>query len=231
MRYLITGILLTAAVVTSFLGSYQADMRLDPLEGWTELNEVFVVNVLVEANTPVNVFQGDLTFDPEYLTVDSIDYNNSVADLWTTEPWYSNGAGTINFAGGTTQLGGFIGEDSLMQIAFRTKKVGNSRVRFTDVKILQHDGMGSDAIIAESFDAVFAVIDSSNAVITDKSGNKAKLYVLPNTTPTDLNGDGEQTLADLSIFMGDLAGGNLRSDFNRDGKTTLADLSILLQAD
>ena len=230
MRTLHSGMFVAVGILGGMFGTYDADMRLDPLEGWPQLNETFTVEVLVEANTPVNVFQGDLAFGTEFLSVESIDYNNSVADLWTSEPWYSNGDGTINFAGGTTQPGGFTGSDTIVSVTFKTEKVGNARVNFEEVRILRHDGLGSDAAIPESVDALFTVQDDA-AVIAEKSSNKAKFYVMPNTTPTDLNGDNKQSLADLSMFMGDLAGGNPRSDFDANGKVNLSDLSILLQAE
>jgi hypothetical protein len=51
--------------------------------------------------------------------------------------------------------------------------------------------------------------------------------VLPTVPQTDLNNDGEQTIADVSIFMTDLITQNDRSDFNQDGTVDLKDLSIL----
>lgn len=222
-------IVFIAGVLASLLGNYDADMRLDPKEGWPQLHEVFAVTVLVEADTPVNVFRGEIEFNADYLEVESINYNNSVADLWVVEPWHSNGEGTINFAGGSTKSGGFIGEDTLLEISFKTKQVGNARVTFDSVEILKYDGLGTSANVAESLDAVFAISDELNEkVVTDKRGNKAKLYVMPDTFPTDLNGDGKQSIADLSMFMSDLSGKNPRSDFNGDGSVSLADLSILL---
>ena len=43
----------------------------------------------------------------------------------------------------------------------------------------------------------------------------------------DLNDDGAQTIADVSIFMRHLATQNFRSDFNNDGVVNLVDASIL----
>lgn len=224
--------ILIAAVsmIASLLGTYEANMRLDPQQGWPQLEESFAVHIVVEAQTPVNVFMGDISFDPNYLTVESIRYNNAVADLWTTEPWYSNGAGTINFAGGTTRPGGFTGLDTLITIEFTTKKVGDARVSFEEIRILRHDGLGNDATIAKPMDGLFSVQNQTSEIITAKTGNNTRIHVIPERQQTDLNGDGQQTIVDVSIFMRDLTTQNLQSDFNQDGRVTLADMSILFQA-
>jgi hypothetical protein len=47
---------------------------------------------------------------------------------------------------------------------------------------------------------------------------------------TDINGDGKQTIADMSIFMLHIMGSDLRYDFNQDGKVNTSDLSILMSA-
>jgi hypothetical protein len=220
----------TVGMLASLLGLYEADMHLDPQKGSSVLSETFTVSVIIESSIPVNVFMGDISFDHQHLTIESIDYNQSVADLWTTEPWYSNGEGTINFAGGTTQTGGFTGQDTIITITFNTKKVGDAQVVFKDIKIFRHDGLGNEANTAEPIDGLFSIQNTANKVITEKSGNKTQFFVLSDTQTTDLNGDGQQTLADLSIFMRDFATQNFRSDFNVDGKVNLSDMSIMLDA-
>ena len=91
-----------------------AQMRIEPIRKTLTTGETFTVEVIVESFTPVNVFAGELSFDTNTLQVESINYNTSIADLWAEEPWYSNGEGTLNFIGGTTQSGGFTGEAILL---------------------------------------------------------------------------------------------------------------------
>lgn len=214
----------------ALFGAYDADMRLDPAQGWPELNETFSVKVLVDADTPVNVFKGDIEFDADYLEINSIDYSDSVADLWTTEPWYSNGEGTLNFAGGTTKIGGFTGTDTVILINFTTKKVGSAKVKFSDIRILKHDGLGSDTTNPDPIDALFNIDNIKSETVTKKSGNDVDIFVIATANPTDINGDGKQTIADVSIFMSDLITQNKRSDLNGDGKVNLTDLSTLIEA-
>lgn len=206
-----------------------ASVRIEPESGLSVVGDTFTIALIVEANVPVNVFKGLVTFDAEKLEVASIDYNTSIADLWAEEPWYSNGDGTLNFTGGTTRAGGFIGEGSLILITFHTKATGDAHIALQDMRILQHDGLGSDVTVAKPLDTIFA-IESETLKQETVFENEVKgpvVSVVPTIPDTDLNDDGETTIADVSIFMADLATKNLRSDFNQDAKVDLKDLSIL----
>ena len=234
------GRLLIASVIATILGYSSismlpalvtpvTDMRLEPLTGTTEVGETFTVHVVVTSAIPVNVFKGSIIFDPNVLYIETIDYNTSIADLWAELPWYSNGDGTMNFIGGTTKQGGFTGEGTLVSIRFRAKSVGEAQVSMSEVRILKHDGLGSEAAVKESIDAIFAVEDETlrDETIVQKTAVGPTLTVLPHAPSTDLNGDGKKTILDVSIFMSDMATGNMKSDFNLDGKVNLTDLSIL----
>jgi hypothetical protein len=218
-----------------FLGtviiSAPVSVLLEPTSGTRVVGETFVTTLSVESSTPVNVFKGLLVFDPEKLTVESIDYNTSVADLWAEEPWYSNGAGTINFTGGTTARGGFIGEGTLITITFTAKNPGEAVVKLADMRVLQHDGLGTEAPLTTPIEAIFAVQTETLAKETlfNATLEGPTVTVLPEYTNRDLNRDGKQTMADVSIFMSDLLSKNLRSDLNGDGTVNLEDLSILTQ--
>lgn len=234
-RFIVAGILASivgAGALMSSLGEPTADMHVEPRSGTRTVGETFVVDVVVEAREPVNVFAGNLLFDPNILTVESIDYNTSIADLWAERPWYSNGDGTLNFIGGTTQPGGFVGNGSLISITFRTDAVGQAAISMEEVRILRHDGLGSDALVAEPIDAIFTVEDEElqQQIVVQKSAVGPEITVLPEPPSTDLNGDGKQSIADVSIFMGHLVSQDMRSDFNGDGTVNTADMSILLNA-
>lgn len=232
-QYILAGLVATvglaSVIMSDFIGE-KADMLIEPNQGTTVIGETISVKVMVESNTPVNVFGGEVRFDPEILTVDSIDYNTSIADLWAVKPWYENGAGTINFVGGTTKPGGFTGKDSLITVNFQTLKTGETKLGIKGAKIMQHDGLGTEANLAEPIDAVYLIKEDNEITktITGKDIKGSNLKVLPQLPDTDLNGDGEQTVADVSIFMTHLISKNKRSDFNNDGKVNTADLSILM---
>lgn len=232
---IITGILSTITVAgllaNSFGAFIQADMRTEADLRTRTVGEQFQVQVVVESSIPVNAFSGDLSFNTEILEVAEIEYNTSIADLWVKEPWYNHGAGTVNFAGGTTKQGGFMGTDTLLTVTFITLKEGQGFIGITNARILQHDGLGSNTELKDSIDTIFMVQNSATNTIDilHKSNPKSMWYGVQNQTPsTDLNQDGKQTIADVSIFMMQMVSQNIQSDFNQDGNVSTADLSILL---
>ena len=187
---------------------------------------------MVSAETPVNVFKGEVLFDPTVLRVDSIDYNTSIADLWAELPWYENGEGTLNFTGGTTQPGGFQGTGSLITVTFRTIGAGVTALKLEDARILAHDGLGTDVALGKPIDAVFEVEQDviESQTVAAPSSRTSVISVASNAPSTDLNGDGKQSIADMSIFMLHILSTDSRYDFNQDGKVNNVDLSILMTA-
>ena len=220
------GLLLSPVVIAQ-----PANMYIEPSGGIVIEGRTFTVQVMVESAVPVNVFTGEVRFDQNVLSIDSISYNTSIANLWAELPWYENGAGTVNFAGGTTQKGGFMGEGSLITITFRTHGQGSTVLRLEDTRILAHDGFGTDVQIADSIDAIFSVEDSVIAAqtISEPEVSTTNLEVIPEKVSTDLDGDGKQTISDVSIFMLKVLGSNdTRFDFNRDGVVDMKDLRIIM---
>lgn len=210
----------------------KADMRLSPEQLIMRSHETFTVDVVVNSSIPVNVFSGNLSFNPELVRINKIDYNTSIADLWAELPWYHNGDGTLNFAGGTTRPGGFTGEGSLISITFEALQAGAGDITIEEARILQHDGLGTDVDLAPSIDAIVTVTDVPNTEeILYTRGARANYLATSEPRSTDLNNDGKQSLADTSIFMADLTTQNTRSDFDEDGHVNLRDLSILMRAE
>lgn len=209
----------------------EAEMHLEPNEGVSIIGKPLYVTLKVRSDVPVNAFSGLISFDPARLRVIGIDYNTSIADLWVERPWYENGEGTINFAGGTTKPGGFSGEDTLIKIAFMPEAEGDARLVLSQARVLEHNGFGTDADIAEPIDALFSVerLTTEAAAISDTMSD-SKFTVVPEKPNPDLNGDGKISTADVSIMMMQLLSNNPRYDLNTDGKVNLADLSILLNS-
>jgi hypothetical protein len=220
----VSGFLMTPLVVEKV-----TTVSIEPSQGTVTAGETFTIKIVVDSDTPVNVFKGLLRFDDTKLAVSSIDYNTSIADLWAEEPWYSNGAGTINFTGGTTRTGGFTGNGSLVTVTFTTIATGEAAIYMEEVQILAHNGLGTSVTVTVPIDAIFAIsneqLESETRLETSVPG--PTLMVVSALPDIDLNDDGRQTIADTSIFMSDLLKQNLRSDFNQDSAVNLKDLSIL----
>jgi hypothetical protein len=200
-------------------------MYITPSELTIEKDRDFTIEVVVESDEAVNAFAGVLQFDETILKVSRIEYNTSIADLWTQEPWFAKGDGTIAFAGGTTRSGGFTGSGPLLSVTFTGKNATSTPLMLTSMRVLKHDGLGTDAQLRTSLDALFTIkpVPGTGDII---SQSKPAEIILT----TDLNNDGATTIADVSMFMLQLASQNMRSDFNNDKKVTAADLSILLDA-
>lgn len=223
--------------VASFIGlplatGVEADMRLEPLNKTLVVDEVFTVEVIVEAAVPVNVFAGKLSFDTETLQVQSINYNTSIADLWAEEPWYSNGDGTLNFIGGTTMAGGFTGSATLLTITFNTLTEGTGLLVIDDASILQHDGLGTSAELAKPIDALFTIAPEATATpmanLIKKVPESTTYQIIPTAPSPDLNGDGRVTFADTSILLLNIGSTNVRYDLNMDGAVNFADFNTLI---
>lgn len=219
-------------VIAPTLDTPEADMRIEPGVGYLQVGELFSIEVVVESTVPVNVFRGEVEFDPIYLTVEKIDYNTSIADLWAELPWYENGEGTITFAGGTTRAGGFEGTGSLITVTFRTLQKGYTALRLDGARILKHDGLGTDTHVAPSIDALFTVTEETleEKTVAVPAVSSAKVAVSELPPSTDVNSDGKQTIADISIFIRNMFGSDQRYDFNMDGKIDTKDLSIIMSA-
>ncbi len=202
-----------------------ADMHIEPEENRLYVGETFAVDVVLFSSVPVNVFAGEVQFDQTALQIQSIDYNISVAELWTERPWYDNGQGTLNFAGGTYKTGGFVGEATLITITFKTLRPSETDLTIHAPRVLLHDGLGSDANLRPTIDSIVTVDTTTNLATHTHDFTYA---ILQNPPSTDLNGDGKQTIADISIFMINITGNNPRFDFNLDGDVNLKDLNILM---
>lgn len=208
-------------------------MMIEPIKQSISRDNTFTIDVVVASDIPVNVFAGELYFDTSVLNVQSINYNTSIADLWAERPWYSNGDGTLNFIGGTTKSGGFVGEGTLLSITFLAHSSGEAVVTFESTQILQHDGLGTLAELEQPIDAIFTVPQQTNenTVTTIQSeAQTSEIKILEEDLTTDLNGDGKQTITDISIFMQYLAIQDERADFDRDGNVDFGDLTILRNA-
>jgi hypothetical protein len=219
----VSGVFLTATVFQP-----EVSVSLEPSRGTILIGETFTVSLVVDSEVPTNVFKGVLQFDPNTLVVESIDYNTSIANLWAEAPWYSNGAGTINFIGGTTQNGGFVGTGTLITVTFKSTAVGEAKLHLSEVTIMKHDGIGNEVTLNKPIDALFAVSAESlsrHTLLQDEVDGP-DIHVVRSTPHTDLNNDGTQTMADVSIFMSDFVTQNLRSDFSGDGQVDLDDVTF-----
>jgi len=122
-----------------------ASLYLLPSTGNYTIGSTFSVEVKVSAGIPINAAEGSLVFNTEELNIVSISKSGSIFSLWTTEPTFSNSAGTIEFGGGTpTSFAGAAG--TIITITFKAKIGGTTNVNFISGAVLAADGKGTNIL-------------------------------------------------------------------------------------
>lgn len=121
-------------------------LYLSPSTGAHTIGSSFTVTVRVNtAGQPINASDGFITFDASQLAVVGVSRAGSIFNLWTSEPAFSNDAGSISYSGGTptpyTGNGG-----AIMTITFRALRESSSTVRFSAGSILAADGKGTNIV-------------------------------------------------------------------------------------
>ncbi len=153
-------------------------MSISPATGVYSSGATFISRVVVNTNSQsINAAEGTVKFNPQELTVVSVDRSNSIFNLWVTEPTFSNSAGTITFSGGLPT--GYTGSSgSIFNITFRTKNASNAKVSITGAAVLANDGRGTN-LLSSMNGAAYTVQALSNNPIPE-----VVEYVAPANTPS-----------------------------------------------
>ena len=122
-----------------------ATLQFSPSSGSHSVGETFTTNVIVDSGgNQANAVEASISFDTSVLSVVNVSENNSSLSLWTTEPTYSNSAGTIEFGGGNPSP--FSGQSTLVSVTFRIQSEGSGTVEFTSGGVTGADGTGQDIL-------------------------------------------------------------------------------------
>lgn len=211
-------ILLGAAVVTSTKeASY---VRLAASSSTVEAGDRFSIDVYAYAHVPVNAVDVTLRFDPAAVNVHAVDRGQSVLTIWTQDPVIENG--TVTLRGGTFRRG-FVKEHKIATIDLSAKKTGQSEFSVSDVMLLAGDGAGTPVAVAKTQDTTLSLYVYDENTSPESIGVDVKIKVV-----SDIDGDGEVTLTDISAFMSAWHDKSTLYDFNNDGKMSFRDFSIIL---
>jgi hypothetical protein len=132
-----------------------ADLTLSPSTGAYSVGQTFTATVRALPNGDnINAVEATLSFDPKLLSVVSVSKDGSAFSLWTTEPTFSNSAGTVQFAGGSPTP--FTTTSNLLSVVFRVVAVGDATVSFKSASVLAADGRGTD-VYKSSTDAKYTI--------------------------------------------------------------------------
>lgn len=205
------------AAVTDTDVSYVRLAVSDPV---VEAGSRFTVDVYAYAHVAVNAVDITLQFDPSVVEVLEVDRGQSVLTIWTQDPIVEGNK--VVLRGGTFRRG-FIQEHKIASIDLRAKEAGQSSFRATDVVLLAGDGAGSPVAVAEALDSTVNLYVYDENATPESIGIDVKVKIL-----TDLDGDGEVTLKDISAFMAAWHNKDKIYDFNGDGRMSFRDFSIIL---
>lgn len=127
--------------------AFAADVLITPASGSYSTGQTFTATIQVAPNgDSVNAVEAQLSFDTSVLSVVSLSKTGSVFSLWTTEPEFSNTAGTISFGGGSPTP--FSSQSTLLTVTFRATAEGQGAVSYTSASALAADGLGTDVLEA-----------------------------------------------------------------------------------
>ncbi|MFW6210051.1 MAG: cohesin domain-containing protein [Patescibacteria group bacterium] len=193
-----------------------ADLLLSPSTGTYSAGETFTatVRVVPGSGEEVNAVEATLAFDPSVLSVVNVNRDNSVFNLWTTEPTFSNSAGTVEFGGGTPSP--FTNTSNVLSVTFRTVAEGDANITFTDASVLVADGQGTD-VFGDSTNGSYTV---SAATTPEPTPEPSPQETAPAAEETDSEDDeaiifgdppqppeiGSQTFLDPDVWYSETSG-------------------------
>ena len=157
-KYSLYGVLLGAVffVYFSFASiAFAGTLSFSPATGSYNVGQTFTVSVMADpSGSSINSSEATITFDSSVLSVVNVSRTGSAFSLWTTEPTFSNSAGTITYGGGNPSP--IASRATIMTITFRAAAEGSGSVAFTNASLLAADGRGTD-VLSSSPSGSFAI--------------------------------------------------------------------------
>lgn len=164
--------------------SYAAEILIAPASGSYSTGQTFTVAVRVApGGKSVNAVEASLRFDPAVLSVTNISKDGTAFAIWTTEPTFSNSAGTITFGGGS--FSPFTAQSNLVNVTFRALAPGSGGVSIASGIVTAADGQGTD-VFTRGIPATFTVTSAATPEPTPPP--------TPATTPTNNRANTEEAI-------------------------------------
>lgn len=189
--------------------------------------ETLELDVYVTAHKPVNAVDISVAVPTAQLEVMGIDVGESVITLWTEDPYTEDG--TVFLRGGTFRKG-FLGRHLIATINARAKETGLAYVTVTDSLLLAGDGDATEITAAANPSEevkLYIAQEDGTFLSGDEAGGtfeaSAEVKIV-----SDIDGDGNVTLQDISQFMAGWRSQTTIYDFNNDGRMTFTDFAIIL---
>ncbi len=190
-RHVATLVLALGMFFISALSALAADIVVSPSTGNYTPGQTFTVSVRVApGGQSVNAVEANMKFDPAVLSVVNVSKTGSVFSLWTTEPTFSNSAGTISFGGGSPTP--FTAQSNLVSVTFRTVAAGTGALTVSNASVLAADGRGTN-VYSKSTNGSFTVAAGATPTPTPTP--------TPTTEPTPAEEDEEDS--EEALIFGD----------------------------
>jgi hypothetical protein len=164
-----------------------ASFYLSPSTGSQVMDSKFTVAIKISTGgQSINAGQGSLTYDKSLIKILSIS-KGSVFSLWTEEPTFSAGNGTIEFGGGVPRPGYTGNGGTVCVVTFQAIKIGTAAVNFSSGYILANDGQGTNILSSmgsASFNITAKVaLPTPTQTPTKPAPTPSKPVVAPSLTP------------------------------------------------
>ncbi len=219
VRYAFHTVLLSALIMSlaSVMSQDVSYVTVKAVPAEVSQGDQFYIDITATAHTPVNAVDITLEYPESQMKIDAIDTGTSVITLWTEEPYARDGS--IYLSGGTFRRG-FLGEHTIARVRATALQTGTAFVTTDTAQFVAGDGLGTNVPVTSGTDeARIYITASEDGVLT----GEAKVSIV-----TDIDGDGEVSLKDISAFMAAWLTRANTFDFNGDGRMTFKDFSILL---
>ena len=158
--------------------TYAATLRVSPETGVYTVGGTFTTRVLINTGgAPINAAEGALTFNPRELQVVAVSKGNSIFNLWTIDPTFSNAAGKVTFGGGSPS--GYTGAaGDVIDVTFRTLIAATPKVTFASGSVLAADGQGTNVLTS---------MVSGTYTVSAAASQPEPEYIAPANTPAAPN--------------------------------------------
>ena len=120
------------------------------------VGDVVTVQAVLATDIPVNAIEGEVVVSPEQFSINKIYTGSSVISFWIHHP-KERSRQTVSLSGITP--GGFSGaKETVIELELLAERPGTSTITFANMRLLAHDGLGSD-VAHEKQSLVFHVSD------------------------------------------------------------------------
>ncbi|MEZ4104335.1 MAG: cohesin domain-containing protein [Candidatus Paceibacterota bacterium] len=212
---------ITGLYYANVISSDKSYVKLTSSKEMVIEGESFSVDVFVGAKTAVNAVDISVKYSPDLVEITGVNIGESVLTIWTEDPKIEKNV--VRFSGGTFKRG-FMGEHLIGTINVKAKSTGQTELVLDKASLLAGDGTGSEVAFTNDSE-----IGKTSLYIYSEGENLSTVKALAElSVNTDIDGDGNVTLKDVSAFMSAWHSKQKTYDFNGDGEMGFVDFSIIL---